>query len=45
MTQLAIDKTDFTKLGNLSNRGPEKSIHSLILFLFFEIHEEGQKSK
>ena len=44
MTQLAIDKTDFTKLGNLTNTGPEKSIHSLFLFCIFEVHEE-EKSK
>ena len=40
MTQLAIDKTDFTKLGNLSNTGSEKSIHSLF-FVFLKFMRRG----
>ena len=42
MTQLAIDKTDFTKLGNLRNLGSKK--HSLTVFFICEVLE-GRKSE
>ena len=39
MTQLAIDKTDFTKLGNFRNPGSKK--HSLF-FVFLKFTRRGK---